>query len=90
MRFDEIDNELYIRFEPTIRAIQYEIRKRGDNLRIKASSIKDYLMDMPGFIGIDRRYFPAGENNSQKRCMIFKYPALPEKMKEALIDIVDQ
>lgn len=90
VKFDEYDNELCVRFEPVIRAIQYEIRKRGDNLRIKASSIKDYLMDMPGFVGIDRRYFPAGESTSQKRCMIFKYPALPEKMKEALIDIVDQ
>ena len=88
--FDSINEMVYIRFEQAIRLIQADIRKRGENLRIKAGSIKDYLMDMNGFERVGRAYFRIGEKSEQKRCMIFNYKRLEQNIKDVLEDIIEE
>lgn len=85
--FDPVMNELYVRFEPAIKVMATEMRKRNDNLRIKANSIQDYLKDMPAYLGSGRKRFGSDEQ-TQKRCMIFDYAKLGETIKETIDDII--
>jgi len=88
VRVDLTENELYICFEATIRIIQQDIRKRGEALKIKAGSVKDYLSDMPGFTGHARKYFRAGEKNIQRNCMVFNLDNLPQNIHSSLDDVL--
>jgi DNA primase len=88
VEFDEMNNELLIRFNAVIKIIQGELRKRGSELKIKPGSIEDYLKDMDGYMGNQRKYFTIGSENQQKRCMVFSYKHLPENIKESIDDIV--
>ena len=88
--FDAVNEMVYVRFDQAIRMIQADIRKRGEHLRIKAGSIKDYLKDMNGFEAIGRAYFRVGTTSIRKRCMMFNYKRLDQNIKDVLADIVDE
>jgi DNA primase len=84
VQYDETENEIHIQFQSVIKTVQKELRTRNESLRVKASSVEDYLKEMLAYTGQDRKYF----TNDRRRCMVFEYGKLPENIKESIDDIV--
>lgn len=81
VRWDPVTGELAVHFESAIRIIQKEMRFRNEALKIKASSIKDYLRDLPALIESKKRVWVDG---AQRRCMVFQYDQLPQNLRDVV------
>jgi len=80
VRYDEVEDELYVHFSSAIKVIQREMRTRGDTLKVKADSIKDYLTDLDACIELSRRTHMT--QKIYQRCMVFEVGKLPEQIRD--------
>lgn len=71
---------LSVHFESAIKVIQKELRFRNERLKIKPSSVKDYLRDLPACAAQGEQvYFP---KIGKRRCMVFNFDQLPENIRD--------
>lgn len=80
VRYEPYTNELSVHFPSAIKIIQREMRSRGENLKIKADSIRDYLKDLEACVDVNKRVHFGG--NYFQRCLVFELDRLPETIKD--------
>ena len=79
VRYDASTGKLAVHFTSAIKIIQKELRQRGEQLKIKPDSVRDYLKDLDGCDATGERiYF---NNGLRLRCMIFDLAQLPENIR---------
>lgn len=83
VKYDSLDNRLYVHWSSTIRIIAKEyIQRERKNLPIKAESIKDYLFDLEAVIEKSFSYWITSTN--KQRCIVFDLNKLPAKIREVI------
>lgn len=83
VKYDPTNNTLAISFENAIKLIAKELRQRGEALRIKSGSMKDYLVkDTDGVRQKTERIYM--DKNSVLRCVIVELDRLPERFRNLL------
>lgn len=77
---------LALHFPTVIKILQGELRRRGESLKIKSESVRDYLRDLPECV--DTQQMVAFRRGVSQRCMMFRLGEGRNDIQEDLLAVL--